>query len=115
MCQGLDSEDMKLLKLSAKAMQFEISANTGTGVWVTDSQNTYIEWNPLLNNSQCFELMVKLGIGVPIPDIQFMKIRRACLNDINCFSAIDKENIYQAQRTAIVKAAAKIAENIGMC
>lgn len=102
--------DKELLELAAKAADIDIEWNDFHKQWVMDNEEegwfSLIEWNPLKNTTQAFNLAVKLrldilirGIATIVPYKDLQPIKHG-------------ENPYEATRRAIVETAAEIGKDM---
>lgn len=103
--------DRELLEWAAKAAGPEIQNRDGHWIRVIKSDGEmflFTSWNPLTDDGDAFQLMVKLGLGVSAKK----KIAAAvyAANAYTCETFTHKDDPYAATRRAIVRAAAEIGK-----
>lgn len=100
--------DKELLELAAKAADIDVEWSDFHNMFVIDNEEegwfSLVEWNPLKNSAQAFNLAVKLRLDVNIRGLQTI----VPFLDIKPIK--HGENPYEATRRAIVETAAEIGK-----
>ncbi len=107
--------DQELLTYAAKAAGIEIDFESEIhGYYARGNDSTSNDnewWNPLIDNSDAFELMVKLHMGVSIPHMRIVDVVTFLHPTVSSREHVD-EDIYESTRRAITRAAAEIGKGM---